>query len=75
MQVRINETRKTIDVINIKKRQKPILSDVLKAIIHRVTISNMVNTFSVMGMPVVAKHLEAAYKEIDRIWEDGDFQS
>ena len=57
------------------KSSKPDAASILKAFSYRVEISNLASFFKRSKMDAVCFHLTEAYKEIDRIWEEGDFSS
>jgi len=53
---------------------KPVVSEVFDALTYRPLIVDMINFFQGSHMGGVSTHLKSACKEIDRIWDENDFQ-
>lgn len=52
---------------------KPTYVQAVKAVNYWVVFDDMARFFEQAHMPVVSRHLSEACKEIDRIWEEGDY--
>lgn len=55
--------------------QKPTYVHAVKAVNYWVIFDDMAQFFAQAHMPVVSKHLSAACAEIDRIWEEADYDN
>jgi hypothetical protein len=56
-----------------RMRSKPTYVEAVKAVNYWVLFDDMASFFQQAEMPVVSEHLQAACREIDRIWEEGDY--
>lgn len=55
------------------KRRRPRIHDIADAMHYWAVFDDCAAHFTAINMPQVSKHLKAACKEINRIWEEGDF--
>ncbi len=57
-----------------QSKVKPSYVQVAKAVNYWVVFYDIASFFDKARMPAVSQHLLAACKEIDRIWEEGDYE-
>ncbi len=55
--------------------QKPDYVHIVKAVNYWVLLDDLAHFFAESQMPEVSMHLAAACEEIDRIWENGQYDT